>query len=710
MIEEKATKLPREFRTAIMQRLTVRCSMEEDIAILIRDGEIIYCAMSLPESTLPTDLPGGLKRRIFAAVTLIVPIALLVMLELGLRIFRYGPDISLFTPIEAGGKTYLVMNPGVGKRYFPGTEFSPATSLDAFEKEKPTGTFRIFCLGGSTTVGYPYWFNAAFSTFLRYRLHALFPDRSIEVINLGLTATNSFTVLDIARDLSEAGPDLIIVYDGHNEFYGALGVASRESPAGARWLTDLSLKLLRFRTYRLLRDMYLKIGSVFSPEPPGNDRGTMMERLARGENIPMGSRLFNEALATFRENLRATADLCSARGIPLVLGTQVSNVRRQAPFVTKPRPGMTAGETREFDASFGAGASAFARGEVRGAIAYLRRAIALDSLRGDVQFTLARCLDSTGEKDAARRAYIRAKDLDQLRFRASSEFNGAIRAMQDDGRVAVVDMEALFAGASPDSIVGNELIFEHLHPRARGYFMMAKAYAHAMASLGLLAPPESWRSRDTTGDDRLWAERPITRLDDMMAERKVAILTSGWPFRDGVPTVPAVSPGDTLGQIAEQVTRSRWTWERAHEEALAFYTRRGNVASEEEEYRAIVSQTPLDIRPQLSLAHFYMERGRLEEMRRELLATLAVEPTKLAYRALGDLALGRGQGVDAIAYYRNLLAFTQSPDEQVENGYLLGLAFAQTDARDSARAQMKKLLALNPGYAPAAELLKRIDR
>ena len=78
------------------------------------------------------------------------------------------------------------MNPGVGKRYFPGTDFSPATSLDAFPEEKRPGTFRIFCLGGSTTVGYPYWFNAAFSTFLRTRLTSMFPDRSIEVINLGL--------------------------------------------------------------------------------------------------------------------------------------------------------------------------------------------------------------------------------------------------------------------------------------------------------------------------------------------------------------------------------------------------------------------------------------------------------------------------------------------------------------------------------------------
>ena len=45
-----------------------------------------------------------------------------------------------------------------------------------------------------------------------------------------MTATNSFTTLDFARELVDCQPDLYIVYDGHNEFYGALGVASRESP------------------------------------------------------------------------------------------------------------------------------------------------------------------------------------------------------------------------------------------------------------------------------------------------------------------------------------------------------------------------------------------------------------------------------------------------------------------------------------------------
>jgi hypothetical protein len=131
-----------------------------------------------------------------------------------------------------------------------------------------------------------------------------------------------------------------------------------------------------------------------------------------------------------------------------------------------------------------------------------------------------------------------------------------------------------------------------------------------MERMGLIAPGSVWRARDSVSDERLWEERPVTILDEKMAARKVEILTSGWPFRDGVPVVPAVGPRDTLGQIVEQVTRSRWTWERAHEEALAYYRGREEWGSVEKEYRVIVSQTPLDIQPQLGLAHFYMRFSR----------------------------------------------------------------------------------------------------
>ena len=84
----------------------------------------------------------------------------------------------------------------------------------------------------------------------------------------------------------------------------------------------------------------------------------------------------------------------------------------------------------------------------------------------------------------------------------------------------------------------------------------------------------------------------MTVLDEKMAKRKVEILTSGWPFREGLPEVHAISAADTIGQIMEQAMRSRWSFERAHEEALLYYRARSEWGSVEKEYRVIISQTP----------------------------------------------------------------------------------------------------------------------
>ena len=235
------------------------------------------------------------RRRLFFGIMIAFPVFLFIFIEGGLRLIGYGPDLSLFTTEVLNGREYHIMNPAVKHRYFSRVAFQPSTSPDYFLVPKPPGTFRIFCLGGSTTVGFPFWYNGAFSSFLRDRLHRVFPDSSIEVINLGMTATNSTTALDMAREIMDYEPDLVIVYDGHNEFYGALGVASRESVGGSRWLSKLSLRLIHLRLFLAMRDAYAIVGQLFAGDD-ASSRGTMMEKLARGRYIPYGNDLYNEGL------------------------------------------------------------------------------------------------------------------------------------------------------------------------------------------------------------------------------------------------------------------------------------------------------------------------------------------------------------------------------------------------------------------------------
>jgi tetratricopeptide (TPR) repeat protein len=649
------------------------------------------------------------RRRLYFGIMIAFPFLLFGFIEGGLRLMGYGPDLSLFTTETINGRTYHIMNPGVKHRYFTRVAFLPSTSPDYFLVPKPAGTYRIFCLGGSTTVGFPYWYNAAFSSFLRDRLRAVFPGKTIEVINLGMTATNSFTALDMTREVLDYEPDLIIVYDGHNEFYGALGVASRESMGGSRWLANLSLRLIHLRTFLAMRDGYAMIGKLFAGDDPSS-RGTMMEKLARGRYIPSGSDLYRDGLDAFRANLGDIRDLCSSRNVPVILGTQVSNLRGLPPFISTDASALSPEEQLKFHASFNAGQSAMMNGSFASALVSFRDALQLLPYHAEAHFRMARCLDTLGRHAEAQTAYRLARDNDELRFRTSTDFNEAILAMDDGRLTTAVDMERIFAAHSRDSLIGYGLILEHLHPSSYGQFLLARGYAEAMRSRALFAPADEWERRDTISDAALWRDRRVTPLDDRLAERRTEVLVTAWPFQEEEGLVSSIATTDTLGLIADRATRGEIHWLQAHEGAVEYYGSRGDVVGLEREYRTIIDQFPVvNVLPYLQLARVYLETGRISDMETLLRTSLTVKPTLLAYRALGDIALRTKRPEEAEKMYSAMFTFVQSAPEQVENGYLLALAHRGAGHTDLAMKRLAEVLRLKPDHAPAIALMAEIN-
>jgi tetratricopeptide (TPR) repeat protein len=656
----------------------------------------------------PTLSPS--KRRLFFAITISFPFIVIALAEVTLRLFHVGSDLSLFTTDRWYGKEYYGVNPDVKQRYFPTMTFSPSVSPDYFSIRKEPGTYRIFCLGGSTTAGYPYWYNGSFSSFLRDRLRAVFPDKRIEIVNVGLTATNSFTVLDMAQDLVRYEPDLFIVYDGHNEFYGALGIASNESLGSTRWITKAFLTLIHYRTFALLKDLYAKVRGMLVGSSSSRDSGTLMEHMSRGQYVPFRSTKYNDGLRIFKANLEDLRKLCAEHHVPLIISTQASNLRDQPPFVSAHPTGAPSHWQTGFDGLMKSGHVEMQRSRFDSALFYFRQAAALDSLYADTRFGIAQCLDALGRHREARQEYIRARDYDQLRFRTSTDFNDLMRSMADGRQVILADMQRVFDHNSPDSITGKNLIFEHLHPRSHGYFLMAAEYARLMRAHSLLADADEWAQRDTVSNERLWNERNVTELDERLANRRTEVLTSGWPFQAHVPIVDPVAPNDTLGEITEQVSRGKWDWKQAHEATAEYYLLRHDLSSAEREYKVIVDQLPLiDVQDYLRLAKVLLDQNKIGEMREALIGSLALEPTILAYRALGDVALQSNRPSEAIPYYEKVAGFTQSPAEQVENGYLLGLALYRAGIADKAKKQMLHVLKIKPDFQPAIEILSRLQ-
>jgi tetratricopeptide (TPR) repeat protein len=651
-----------------------------------------------PSRSDPDSSLSPARRRLFGVLLATIPVLFFGLVEAGLRNWWTGPDMRLVRIEQIAGVPMYVTNAGVKDRYFFNISFSPSGSPDEFYVHKPPGVFRIFFLGASTTIGYPYYYNASFSTLLRERLKAQFPDREFEVVNFGMTATNSFTVLDMAREVVCLDPDLIIVYDGHNEFYGALGVASNVSLGSSRFLAQSYLQLINFRTFVWLRDRLVGLFGA-SQRAELTRRGTMMERLARGQAIPRESELYQAGLQTFRDNLQDLRDLCRENRIPLLLSAQVSNVRDQRPFIS------------ERSAHFSPEEISFWIDQPRWQPETIRRVVAaasVDSMSADLHFLAGRML--LGEDpDSALTFLFRARDLDQLRFRASTDFNDAIMEMADGYGVRVVDMEQVFSQLSSHGLPGNELLTEHLHPNSRGYFLMARAYGGSIRAWGLIASSDEWVIPDDRIDRLLWDQRPISELDERIAQRRTEILVSGWPFKDQFPQVNAVPATDTLGVFADRVTDGRWDWRTAHEAARTFQELRGAHEELLREDRALLSLSPREVGLYHLLARHLFEQQRLDEMRDVLLASLRVSATPLAHRALGDYYMSHRQPESAISHYRALRRLSQSVGERLENGYLLSVALIQNGELAEGKNILLEVLDLNPDYPPAVQLLGQIS-
>ncbi|MEW6510570.1 MAG: hypothetical protein AB1428_06365 [Bacteroidota bacterium] len=644
------------------------------------------------------------RRRLFILIMLAAPILFFLLLEAALHIAGYGPNLSLFTTEVVNGKTYHIMNPDVKSRYFARIQFSPTTSLDYFLTPKLEGTFRIFCLGGSTTVGFPYGYSGSFTSFLRDRLRRIFPDRPIEVINLAMTATNSYTVVDIMEELPSYEPDLVIVYDGHNEFYGALGGASRETVAGSRWLIKLYLRAIRWKTFLLARELYARVAGIWSErgDDPG---GTMMERLARGKYVELGSPLYRETEGSFRENMAEAADIARTHGFTVIFGTQVSNLRDLPPFISGHSPGFTPERRLAFAEAMNEGLRRRTDSTLASALASFHRALSIDPGRADAHYELARCLDTLGIRDSALAEYMRARDLDELRFRASSDFNAAILDAGQLSSAATADCERKFKANSPGGLIGRNLILEHLHPNLRGNYLIAKEYLAVMRTAQILVDSAVWARRDTVSDETCWEERTVTELDERAATRRLAALTSSWPFHG---REAREEHADGLDDIVSLLTSGTTTWEAAHVAAAEYYRKKGDVQHLVREYRVLMTMLPVNVSAYLLLGNLYYQTGEIARSWDVFHRSLSVQRTHIALNTLGAIALQVGNPDSAGFYLKQARNLASTPDERVQTGYLLGATALAAGDTALAREECNAVLSLRPGFPPAERLLARI--
>jgi tetratricopeptide (TPR) repeat protein len=563
---------------------------------------------------------------LFRLISISLPLLFLLLLEGILRLVSYGDNLNLFiqNPVE-GYEAYLIVNPVVGKKYFHKLEYT-APPNDIFLKKKPEGTFRVFVMGSSTVVGFPYESNLMFSRILHKRLEDAFPGRDIEVVNTAITAINSYTLLDFAGQIVKYEPDAVLVYAGHNEFYGAFGVGSNESMSRSRGLTRLNLALMDFRFFQLIRNTAGKIGAGKSEQV----HGTLMKRIVASQDIPFESEPYRLAMTRYKQNMGDLLAIFSDREIPVFFSEVVSNVKD-----IKPLSALSAGKEDEAWKTY-------------------------------VQAVTA-C--NKGEYDYARDFFYKAKDLDGVRFRASEEVNEIIRKLAGEYRSYLVPMLDQFQAASPHGLIGNNLMTEHVHPNIAGEFLMADAFYREIAASGILGEEDQHSNYPSAYYKANWG---YTQLDSLLAHHRIANLKTHWPFvpietgeKDYRLTYSPVSKLDSIAFSAmkdpgKSLFDMRLSLAREYEA-------QGNLAAAYGEYEAMLRTNPYLAVNYRDAASALIQLGDLPLALNYFKKSLEYEPSFYALYRMGEICLIKGDYGSARRYFQEGFSLATDNEDKLRS-------------------------------------------
>jgi len=622
----------------------------------------------------------------FKVIAVLLPFALIFLLELTLRAFGYGNDFSLFVESEKPG--YWVMNPDFSEKYFLGTQNATIGNFEPFQQRKDVNTFRVFVLGASTAIGYPYFHNGSFHRWLQYRLQHTFPEKQFEIINLSLTAVNSYTLLDIAKELPEFAPDAVLVYAGHNEYYGAMGVGATGSVGNSPWLIKTVLNLREFRLVQWFTKISLNIRKSFS-KPETDLRENLMKRMAAEQEIPYGSTIFQSGIQQFATNLNGILEVFDLHNIPVFISNLVSNEKDLPPFIS--------GSTNTEKAAIH-------------------------------HFQLGKDAYSQGNFTEAKEHFVQAKELDLLRFRAPEAMNDAILQLSGQyDNVHWVDAKTVFERHAPHGIIGNETLLEHVHPNLFGYALLSDAFYEAMRREQMIAtewPP-------AMSFEKLQTQMPITVVDSLKGAYEVMILKEGWPFNEPMPpedtatkTLPEALAG---GLVVKQIS-----WEAAMEKLYQYYYENNEYEHALKVAEAVMLEHPNEVKFYTTAARLSMRLKKSEKAIRFYARAFELNPSaeyaeKIAIDLIKNHKLkasvpyldylsnsGRAsQAIRQVAMSVNeILALQNQRESEPDNVQLLNqlaLSYARIGQQDTARWLLQKVLHLDPGNEEGTQLLERLN-
>jgi tetratricopeptide (TPR) repeat protein len=384
----------------------------------------------------------------------------------------------------------------------------------------------------------------------------------------------------------------------------------------------------------------------------------------------------------------------------------------------------------------------------------------IDGSYADLQFRLGRCYWALQDYDSAKLRYLKARELDTLRFRADTRINEIIRSVADSraGKdVYMVDAVTKFESNSPHGITGNELFYEHVHLNFTGNYLLAKAVFEKVEnllpqqvinhqtdnSLPLTDAECAERLAYTQWDRYIIADEVLNRFitrppftNQLYHEEQVRIMT-----QECMALKADLNP-EMLREATAQYRRAiqnapkdiylRWKYGRILAEDLkdykaaaeqfqfiqrsiphsyVMYNALGSVYRETGNFDNAIDNylAAIRIKPTCGEAHYYLgwiyqEQNKMKPAEKHYAKATKFWPDNVsAYNSLADVLYRQGRIDEAVETCRKGLVLI--PDSSLLH-FSLGLLLHKQGHKDSAVKELRITLELDPNSIEARNILQ----
>ena len=364
--------------------------------------------------------PSKVKKILVAAFIVILSVEVI-----GTFVNSGNRKFFVETP-KAKGKD-VIFNSSIIESYYQQLSSTPFNYLTSFAKKKSTSTYRVFLIGEASLSGWPYSVEHSMQRKLDKLFGSFLKDENIEVITISTAGFNSSQALDIIPQVFELNPDLIILYAGHNEFYGYNGY-TEISPKSKSYLIGLTQTI--FKKAGLVNTVKYDKGF--------DDLEILLPFNSEEQIITAAQKEYAVIRGQFQSNINKIISICKENKISLAL-TALSDNYLLPPIGVQSRK---------------------------------------DDVSADIIFNNARmALIRDGNPNKAIQLFKKSKDADALRLRIPEDFIQDLVQASAQNEVTIANVNAEFVRHSPDAIPGNDLFLDYIHPNCDGLNIIASVYA-----------------------------------------------------------------------------------------------------------------------------------------------------------------------------------------------------------------------------------------